>query len=248
MSRTMAIVLPRMVMLGTKSHYTRKLGGQSLLERVVRRVTDCQRLERVAVVISDRPEEEPVFDLVPRDVTVYVSRKRDPLGRACDAIEHFRPESVVCVPADQPCVDPVFVDRLVASAVEHPTCDYISYCGRDGQPAILSPLGVFAEWCRASALLRADREATATADRDNVTRYLYSHPEMFRLRLMPVPSELDRDDLRLTVAHEEDWEHLHTIYDALGPEGFDWRQIADLLHQHPSVRERMAHLNRAAAA
>ena len=76
------------------------------------------------------------------------------------------------------------------------------------------------------------------ADREQVTRYLYSHPEIFGVRLIPVPAELDRDDLRLTVAHDEDWEHLHTIYDALGPERFDWRGIADLLHQHPSVRER----------
>ncbi len=85
-----------------------------------------------------------------------------------------------------------------------------------------------APWCKPIA-------ATAPADREEVTRYLYSHPETFRLRLIPVPSELDRDDLRLTVEHEEDWEHLHTIYDALGHEGFEWRQIADLLHRNPDV-------------
>lgn len=244
MSRTMAVIQPRLVTGGVKSHHTRKLGGQSLLERVVRRVTDCERLERVAVVISDRPEDEVVFDLVPRDVAVYVSQRRDPLARVCDAIENFRPDAVICVPADQPCIDPHFVDRLINTASDNPTCDYISYSSRDGQPAILSPLGVFAEWCRASALLAANRDAKLPEERQEVTRYLYSHPDKFRLRLIPVPAELDRDDLRLTVTHEEDWDHLHTIYDALGPEGFEWRQIADLLHQHPAVRERMAHLNR----
>jgi spore coat polysaccharide biosynthesis protein SpsF len=248
MSRTMAVVQPRLATPGSRAHYARKLGGQSLLERVVRRVTDCQRLERAAVVISDHPDEESVFDLVPRDVAVYVSRKRDALARLCDAIDHFRPEAVICVPADQPCVDPVFIDRLITTAGGHSACDYISYCSRDGLPTILSPLGVFAEWCRSTALGKADRAATAAGDRDNVTRYIYSHPEDFRLRLIPVPAELDRDDLRLTVAHEEDWERLHTIYDALGPEGFDWRRISDLLHQHPDVRERMAVLNREIAA
>ena len=244
MPRTMAVVQPRMAKRGSISHYTRKLGGQTLLERVVRRVTDCQRLERVAVVISANPDQEAVFDLVPPDVAVFVSHKRDALSRLCDAMEHFRPEAVICVPADQPCIDPVFVDRLVATADEHASCDYISYSSRDGQPTILSPLGIFAEWCRATALTRANREATSAADREHATRYLYSHPEIFRLRLIPVPAELDRDDLRLTLAHEDDWEHLHTIYDALGAEGFDWRRIADLLHRHPAVRERMAHLNR----
>ena len=155
MSRTIAIVQPRLAKQGAKTNYLRKLGGQSLLERVVRRVTDCERLERVAVVISDSAEDEVVFDLVPRDVAVFVSQRRDELGRVCDAVDHFRPDAVVCVSADHPCVDPVFVDRLVSTAAEHPTCDYISYSSRDGQPAIQSPLGVFAEWCRASALVRA---------------------------------------------------------------------------------------------
>ncbi len=244
MSRTMAVIQPHWAACGSKSHYARKLGGQSLLERVVRRVTDCERLERVVVVTSDRPEDEQVFNLVPRDVPVFVSAGRDPLARVRDAIDQYRPDAVICVRGDHPCVDPVFVDRLVSTAVEHPKCDYISYGSRDGQPATLFPLGVFAEWCRATALVRADREAKKPADRERVTQYVYSRPELFGLRLIPVPAELDRNDLRLTVAHEEDWDHLHTIYDALGPEGFDWRRIADLLHQHPAVRERMAHLNR----
>jgi spore coat polysaccharide biosynthesis protein SpsF len=240
----MAVIQPRITTHGLKPHHMRKLGGQSLLERVVRRVTDCERLERVVVVISDRPEDEMIFNLVPRDVTVYVSQRKDVLARACDAIDHFRPDAVVSVPADQPCIDTDFLDRLISTAVEHPSCDYISYGSRDGQPAVLSSLGVFAEWCRASALVRAEREATAAEDRAKITRYLYSHPEVFQLRLIPIPSELDRNDLRLTVAHEEDWEHLHTIYEALGAEDFEWRQIADLLHRNPTVLARMAHLNR----
>ncbi|HVU89451.1 MAG TPA: NTP transferase domain-containing protein [Pirellulales bacterium] len=244
MSRTMAVIQPRGTTAGCKPHHARKLGGQSLMERVVRRVTDCERLERVVVVVSDRPEDEEIFNLVPRDVAVFVSQRHDALARVSDAVDHFRPDAVVCVPADQPCIDPDFVDRLIITAGEHPTCDYISYSSRDGQPAILSPLGVFAEWCRSSALRRADREATSASDREEVTRYLYSHPEIFRLRLIPVPTELDRDDLRLTVEHEEDWDHLHTIYDALGHEGFEWRQITDLLHRNPQVLARMAHLNR----
>ncbi len=247
MSRTIAVVQPPAGMVGTKSNYARKLGGLSLLERVVRRLTDCERLDGVVVVVGDQPEHEVVFDLVPRDVAVFVSRRRDPLGRLCDALVHHQADAIVRVPADQPLVDPIFVDRLVATAAENELCDYVSYCSRDGRPTILSPLGVFAEWCRADALRRVDSSATAPRDREQPTRFLYSHPQAFHLRLIPVPAELDRDDLRLTVDHEEDWEHLHTIYDAVGPEGFDWRRIADLIHQHPGLRESMARLNREGA-
>lgn len=244
MLNTLGIVHARTGVPGAKDHVSRKLGGRSLLERVVRRMTDCQRLDGVAVVVGDSPEDEAIAKLVPRDVPVFVAKPTDELGRFRAVIEHFQPNAVVRVSADNPFIDPVFIDRLVATAIEHPECDYISYCSGDGRPVVLSSLGVFAEWCRADALRQAHREATAPSDRALATRFLYSHPETFRLRLIPVPSELDRDDLRLTVDHEEDWEHVHTLYDALGPEGLDWRRIADLLTSHPAVRERMAHLNR----
>jgi spore coat polysaccharide biosynthesis protein SpsF len=244
MLNTLGIVHARAGAPGAKDRVSRKLGGRSLLERVVRRVTDCQRLDGVAVVVGDSPEDEVIARLVPHDVPVFVAAARDELARFVAAIDHFQAQAVVRVYADNPFIDPVFVDRLVATALEHPECDYISYCSGDGRPIVLSSLGVFAEWCRADALRRAHREATAPADRDLVTRYLYCHPEIFRLRLIPVPTELDRDDLRLTVDQEEDWEHVHTLYDALGPEGLDWRRIADLLTSHPAVRERMAILNR----
>ena len=121
----------------------------------------------------------------------------------------------------------------------------MSYCSRDGRPAVLSALGIFAEWCRADALRQANREATDTLDCQHVTRYLYSHPEKFRVRLISAPSRPDRDDVRLTVDSEEDWEHAETIYEALGPERLEWQSIAALLEEHPALRERMRSLNEA---
>src|SRR5207247_2361286 len=100
-------------------------------------------------------------------------------------------ESVVRVCADNPFIEPVFIDRLVATAHEHPECDYVGYCSSDGRPAILSSVGMFAEWCTAEALRRAAREARSPMDREHVTRYLYTHPEAFSLRFVPVPAELD---------------------------------------------------------
>jgi len=79
------------------------------------------------------------------------------------------------------------------------------YSSRDGQPAILSPVSVYAEWFRTSALRKANRAAGGEFDREHVTRYIYSHPKKFDVRLMPAPAAIDREDVRLTVDIEEDW-------------------------------------------
>lgn len=76
-----------------------------------------------------------------------------------------------------------------------------------------------------------------------MTRYIYSHPEEFNLRLIPAPSGIDRDDVRLTVDIEEDLDHVQTIIEALGPESLGWQRIAALLDHQPAMRRRMAALN-----
>jgi spore coat polysaccharide biosynthesis protein SpsF (cytidylyltransferase family) len=226
----------------------RRLGGKSLLEWVVRRVTDSQRLNGVIVLLGDSPEEQRLRSLVPADVPVFAHRRSDLLSAYAAAIREYPAESIVRVCVDNPFVDPVLIDRLVVTARSQPACDYISYAAGDGRLAALSRLGIFAEWCRAKALLQADRQASDSSDRWQVTRYLYSHPEMFQLRLIPVPTPLDRDDLGLALDSEEDWEHAQAIVEALGPEVHDWQTIARLLDHQPALRKRMAVLNRAAAA
>jgi len=225
----------------------RRLGGRSLLEWVIRRVTDCTRLDGVIVVACDAAEHSFVADLAPMDVPVFFGSPSDPLDRFVRALERYPARAIVRVQGDNPFVDPTLIDRVVRTAEEHPECDYVTYHSADGRPAILSPVGVYAEWLRSSALRKAARSAKDPADRRHVTRYVYSHPEKFQIRLIPAPQEIDRNDVRLTLDGEEDWEHALAIYDALGPEGLDWQRIATLLDHQPVLRKRMAALNRVSA-
>lgn len=222
----------------------RKLGGRSVLELVIRHVTDSLRLDGVIVLVCDEADHRFMRNLVPSDVPIFVGTKPDSLGRFSQALEQYAAQAVVRVRGDHLFIDPALIDRLIITAEEHPQCDYVTYRSRDGQPAILSPVGVYAEWIRSHALHKAARHAKHTEDREHVTRYIYSHPEKFNLRLIPAPAEIDRDDVRLTVEMEEDWDHILTLYEALGPEKMDWRRITNLLDQQPALRSRMAAMNR----
>jgi spore coat polysaccharide biosynthesis protein SpsF len=219
--------------------------GKTLLEWVVRRVTDCQWLDGVIVVAPAAEDGASVASLVPPDVPLYRSQRSDALGQMADALTSYPSHSIVRVGIEQPFVDPELIDRLVTRARQHPGCDYIGYCSRNGKPAIRSALGMFGEYFQVRALLIADREAHLPEDRDSVTRYLYSRPEKFLVRMIPVPVELDRDDLRLRIESADDWEHVQQIVDAIGDEHLDWQRIAGLLAQQPDLRRRMAAMNQA---
>lgn len=155
MLKTLGIVQGCFCTANCRGMIHRRLRGQSLLEWVVRRVTDCMRLDGVIVVACDAAEHQVIRDLVPLDVPVFVDRQPDPLGRFARAVAEYPTEAVVRVRGDNPLVDPDLIDRLVTKAESHAECDYVSYCSRDGRPAILSPVGVYAEWFRASALQQA---------------------------------------------------------------------------------------------
>lgn len=247
MLRTLGVVQACFADLQARAKAQRRLNGKAILERVVRRVTDCTRLNGVIVVTDSAPESVWVKRHVPSDVPVHVGRQPDDLRRLLGAVDEYPAEAVVLVQGDAPFVDPGLIDRLVSMAESHPENDYFSYGSHDGRPALLSSVGVYAEWFRTAALRRLARRRLDSPDRSGVTSYIHSHPEKFRPYWIPAPAQIDRDDVRLSVAEPEDWEHATAILEALGSEEFDWQRIADLLDHQPDLRQRMRALNRAHA-
>lgn len=225
----------------------RRFGGRTLLEWVVRRVTEADRLMGVVVLAGDDGFSRSLVAQCPADARVLHTSEPDALGRLAAAVRSLRCRSLVRVNVCHPFVDPALVDGLVAAVSGGPSCDYASYSLADGRHAADSKLGVFAEWCRGEAILLADQLARLPAERADATRFLRTHPEVFALRMFPVPRQLDRDDLRLAIQNEEDWEDIQLILDALGPESLDWQYITSLLDRHPTIRQRMAVRNRAEA-
>jgi spore coat polysaccharide biosynthesis protein SpsF len=224
----------------------RRFGGKSLLDWVVRRVSDAESIRGIAVVAGNDSFARRLCESCPPDARVMHCEAADALGRLAEVVRRVPCKAVVRLNVSHPFVDPELIDRLVAAACSS-GCDYASYSFRDGRPVVQSKLGVFAEWCHVDAVLRADRLATRAADRDDTTRFMYTRTDLFSQKMIAVPPQLDRDDLRLAIHDEEDWEELQLILDALGPESLDWQFIAALLDRQPTMRARMATRNRAAA-
>jgi spore coat polysaccharide biosynthesis protein SpsF len=193
----------------------------------------------VVVLAADAEQADCFRGMAPADVAVVHLPGADPLARLAALARSRRADGLALVRADQAFIDPTLIDRLVAATARHPGCDYVTFVAADERPALLQPLGLFAEWCSRSALERADREARAPADRTSPTRYLYSHPELFRLTLIPAPADVEPAALRLGLETEDDWENAQAIVDALGPDGIDGVRIAQLLQHHPGLRSRL---------
>ena len=225
----------------------RRFGGKSLLEWMVRRASEADRLSGVVVLAENSPLARSLCAHCPPDAHVLFTEATDPLGRLAEAARRLPCKAILRLSVSHPIIDPDLIDRLIMAG-SHSGCDYASYCFRDGRAVVESQLGVLAEWCHTDAILRADRLATTPPERAEATRMLHSRPDLFSRHLLELPPRLDREDLRLAICDEEDWEEVPLIVDAIGPESLDWRYITSLLDRQPQMRARMANRNRSELA
>lgn len=231
MSTTVGVVDLPVSPTGSSAHSMlagRRFAGSTLLEWVARRLTEVEALDETVILLDQQHAD--LQQLAPANIAVHLSAAEDPLARLADVCDAHQASAIVRVSVDTPFVDPVLVDQLICSANEHP-CDYVTYCACDGTSAIQNRLGLVAEWIGAAALNRAQTHAMGR-QRMNPSESIWSHPEAYQLRFITVPESLDRQGLRLVIDSEEDWDHAHQIYEALGPDGLDWRRIAILLGMH----------------
>lgn len=224
----------------------RRLGGQSLLEWLIRRVTESASLDKI-LVLTDPLSADFAPDRIPPNVSVRSYGDADALSSLVGIVREHECESVVRIVAGHPFVESALIDRIVNSAHHRSSCDYVAFMAPFGRAALFSQLGMIAEWCRASALERAHREAWEPSEREDPTRFIHSHPDRFQLRLLPLPPSFARRDVRMAIASDEDWEHAQAIFAALGPDRLDWSRITELVDGRPAMRERMAYLNRVTA-
>ena len=222
----------------------RKLISAPLVEWLVRRISEAELVDGIVVAMPDAPSYRELASLVPMDIPCHFSKKSTPLARLADASREYPSHSVVRVPLETPFCDPILIDQLLITALQHPGKDYIGYRLDDGCPVSQSCIGLFAEWIRSGALAKASSEIKSKTDPYRIDSSFLNYPDLFAIEMLPVPQSLNRADLRFSITDDEDWEQLLAIVDALGADALDWQEVVRIIDSQPTIRERMAQRNK----
>lgn len=136
--------------------------------------------------------------------------ENDVLSRFIAAAAEYDIDRLIRVCSDNPFLQPSSFNALFAEAGK---ADYVGYGFPDGRPTIQSHLGFYSELTSADALRRVAATTDEKLYHEHVTNYLYTHPEEFSVRLLPLPGYLaKRTDLRFTLDTREDFELLQELY------------------------------------
>jgi spore coat polysaccharide biosynthesis protein SpsF len=213
---TVAVIQARMGSTRLPGKVALPLAGETVLERVVERVSEAEAVDTVVVAAPD---------LECDDVVAYFARKagaevhrgpqEDVLGRLYGAATAWDPDTVVRVSADSPLVLPTYIDHAV-SLIETENFQYVT----DALDRTF-PLGVCCEAFTRASFETVQSAATAPDHREHVTTYYRDNLgdfDYYKVDSSTGPfdeSLVGRTDLRFTVDRAADYELLRRIYEGV---------------------------------
>ena len=214
--RVVAVVQARMGSTRLSGKVLRKVAGRTILDWVLARLAQATSLDEIVVATSVADNDDVIEAFcADRDVTCFRGSEDDVLGRFEAAAEVHAADVIVRVNADNPLVDPRFVDAMVAAMLADGG-DYLSYRRGDGKPVMLTALSFFTEAMSRECLDRASREIDSTFEREHVTLGIYNRPDEYDVRWLDVPTICNNESLRFTLDTPEDMAFLETFLQSLG--------------------------------
>lgn len=235
--RTVAIIQARMSSSRLPGKVLKTILGKPMLGYIVERLSWVREIDEIVVATSREASDQPIFAFCRENKTAcYRGDLDDVLDRFYQTALEYKADTVIRVTGDCPCVDPELVTQLI-NLFQRENYDHAGIA--TGAGAIFEearfPNGLDAECFRWQALEKAWREATEPADREHVTPYIWRNQDIFKCgSLKP---EKDYSYIRLSVDHQEDFELVTALFEALyKPERpFLMKEMVDFLEQNPHL-------------
>ena len=218
--------LPRKVLL--------KLGGRSVLERVVRGAQQSGVLDELVVATTiEEGDDAIVEECAAIGVPCHRGPVDDVLARFLGVLDEHESDIVLRFTADNPLIDPAIIRRahqvFVAAGADYLTTSL----------GHTLPRGLDVEMVRTPVLKQIDALAT-DHHRVHVTSYIYTHADDFDVIGLTLQPDLSH--LRLTLDTEDDWKLIEAIFDHLGDEPVALKSLAAWLTSRPDLVELNAHV------
>ena len=199
-----------------------------LISHLLDRLKLASRAERIVICTSPVEQDAPLIEIAEQEnVSYYLGDPDDVLLRLTQAARHFNIDTVISCTADNPFVDPEYIDRLADFHLEH---------GHDFSNTEGLPFGTFSYTLSRPAMEKAC-EIKAECDTEVWGGY-FTQTGRFRWGTMQVTDPQVRwPELRLTVDTPEDFEFVSRIFDELYEPGktFSLQEIVELCRKQPDL-------------
>lgn len=210
----------------------KEIAGKPMLEFLVERVKRARMIDDIVIATAKSPDCDVVEELARHlGVLCFRGSEDDVLDRVLKAAQSAGADHVVELWGDNPLIDPRIIDKAV-DYYRRTDADCVGTCLDHTYPVGQSVL-VFST----RILEEIARITNDPVDRENVSNYIYEHPERYTILNLPCPAELHRQDIRLTVDEPADFKMVKTIAEQLyaSNPAFSVRDVIRFIDEHPRL-------------
>ncbi len=204
--------------------------GKPMICHLLDRLKLSKRSQQLIICTSPLEQDDPLWDIANQEnVACFRGDPDDVLIRLRDAAQKYAVDTVVNCTADNPFVDPEYIDKLVDFTHKY---DYDFSCSKG------LPFGTFSYCLRYDAIVKAC-EIKEEKDTEVWGGY-FTETGFFKCGTLDVNSEdVNWPELRLTVDTPDDFELAAKIFDNLYEPGkiFSLRDIVSLCRAKPDLVE-----------
>ena len=205
----------------------RRVGRQTLLERTVRRLSDSSLIDSI-VIIGDQEFSGLIAQSCTQPAVWIGCDAPSSVARAWQAAEQLDAEWIVSVGATSVFVDPMLIDRLLASAWGSPKSDMVAFMSTMQRSGLcVQGAGLAGDVCHRRVLRKLAHDPDFANDSRCLSQLLFSMPEVCHTRLVPLPTVLEHTDFRFTLETERDLDRALMILEATGDDS-DYRDFVTM--------------------
>jgi spore coat polysaccharide biosynthesis protein SpsF len=214
------------------------IDGISLLGLVLKRFQLCRNINDVFVATTVEPRDDAIAEWCERhSVHYYRGSENDVLDRVVKTAQTANADAIVQMGADSAYLDFELIDYLI-SLYRSGSFDYVC-----NDLELTYPLGIYGHVIRVVTLADLNNKIDLTEkDREDVPRYIWEHPESYRIVNITAPSTLTYSRIRLTVDYPEDIVQAQAVCAILGRFDFKTSDIIELYRRRPEVFEKTLNL------
>lgn len=215
------------------------LGGRTVLERVVERVSASKLVDDIVVATTVSPADLEIVKLcLSAGIKVYRGSECDVLDRYYQAAKMFSAGHILRVTADCPLIDPGIISDLIKLHLKQKN-DYTANIIRETFPD-----GEDAEILTFNTLESAWKSAKLPSEREHVTPYIRKRPGIFKMSNLSCRHDLSGK--RWTLDERKDYKFIKLVYEKLHKKNkiFGMQDVLDLLKKHPDYESINENLRR----
>ncbi len=210
------------------------MAGEPNLKRLIERLRRSTYVDEIVIATTTNAPDNAIVALAEEiGCKVWRGSEDNVLQRVLEAAQSVEADLIVEITGDCPLVDWRHIDHLIELYTEG-GYDYVS-----NTLERTFPRGFDVQVFSRSTLEEVNSLTQDSVDQENVSLYIYNHPERYKLGNLAASGKMRRPELRVTLDTKEDYQLLTTIFEKLLPHNFDFsaEDVVDLFDREPTLAD-----------